>query len=134
MTARGYEILTRSDVAGVDIFARQLESRFIFFQGHPEYDASSLQREYMRDLARFLTGERDSYPNIPAGYFDAATVEQLESFEQRARANRDPMLAAELPGLTLRADIAAGAAANTIFRNWLGFLREEAREPASSRK
>ncbi len=54
LAARGYEILTRSDVAGVDIFARQLESRFIFFQGHPEYDASSLQREYMRDLARFL--------------------------------------------------------------------------------
>jgi homoserine O-succinyltransferase len=134
LVARGYEILTRSDVAGVDIFATQLESRFIFFQGHPEYDASSLQREYMRDLARFLSRERDSYPDIPAGYFDAATIEQLESFELRARANRDPMLAAELPGLTLRSDLAAGAAANTIFRNWLGFLREEAREPAPSRK
>ncbi len=134
LTARGYEILTRSDIAGVDIFARQLESRFIFFQGHPEYDASSLQREYMRDLARFLSGERDSYPNIPVGYFDAATVAQLESFEQKVRANRDPVLAAELPGLTLGPDIAAGAAANTIFRNWLGFLREEAREPASTRK
>jgi homoserine O-succinyltransferase len=134
LTARGYEILTRSDVAGVDIFARQLESRFIFFQGHPEYDASSLQREYMRDLARFLSGESNNYPNIPAGYFDAGTVEQLESFEQRARGNRDPMLAAELPGLTLHPDIAAGTAANIIFRNWLGFLREEAREPAPSRK
>jgi homoserine O-succinyltransferase len=134
LIARGYEILTRSDVAGVDIFATQRESRFIFFQGHPEYDASSLQREYMRDLARYLSGERDSYPDIPADYFDAATVEQLESFEQRARADRDPMLAAELPGLTLRSDVAAGTAANTIFRNWLGFLREEAREPASSRK
>ena len=134
LIARGYEILTRSDVAGVDIFATQLESRFIFFQGHPEYDASSLQREYMRDLARYLSGERDNYPDIPTGYFDAATVEQLESFEQRARADRDPMLAAELPGLTLRSDVAAGTAANTIFRNWLGFLREEAREPAPSRK
>ncbi len=131
MPRSGYEILTRSDIAGVDIFARQLESRFIFFQGHPEYDASSLQREYMRDLARFLSGERDSYPNIPVGYFDAATVAELEAFEQRARAKRDPMLAAELPGLTLRPDIAAGAAANTIFRNWLGFLREEAREPGA---
>jgi homoserine O-succinyltransferase len=134
LAARGYAILTRSDVAGVDTFARQFESRFIFFQGHPEYDASSLQREYMRDLARFLAGERDAYPNIPAGYFDEASVEQLESFELRARAIRNPMLAAELPGLTLRPDIAAGAAANAIFRNWLGFLREEAREPASSRK
>jgi homoserine O-succinyltransferase len=134
LTTRGYQILTRSDIAGVDIFARQLGSRFIFFQGHPEYDASSLQREYMRDLARYLAGERDNYPNIPVGYFDEASVEQLENFERRARINRDPVLAAELPGLTLRPDIAAGAAANAIFRNWLGFLREEAREPASSRK
>jgi homoserine O-succinyltransferase/O-acetyltransferase len=134
LTTRGYQILTRSDIAGVDIFARQLGSRFIFFQGHPEYDASSLQREYMRDLARYLAGERDNYPNIPVGYFDEASVEQLENFERRARINRDPVLAAELPGLTLRPDIAAGAAANAIFRNWLGFLREEAREPATSRK
>jgi homoserine O-succinyltransferase len=134
LTSRGYQILTRSDHAGVDIFARQLESRFIFFQGHPEYDTSSLQREYMRDLGRYLAGERDNYPNIPAGYFDEASVEQLENFERRARINRDPVLAAELPGLTLRPDIAAGTAANAIFRNWLGFLREEAREPASSRK
>jgi homoserine O-succinyltransferase/O-acetyltransferase len=134
LVARGYEILTRSDTAGVDIFARQLESRFVFFQGHPEYDASSLQREYMRDLARFLSGERDSYPNIPVGYFDAETIELLRNFETRARASRNPMLAAELPGLTLRSDLAPGVAANAIFRNWLGFLREEASEPASSRK
>src|SRR5262249_16953359 len=127
-------ILTRSDVAGVDIFARQLESRFIFFQGHPEYDALSLQREYMRDLARFLNRERDSYPNIPPRYFDPQTVQHPDSFKQRARASRNPRLAAELPGFVFRGDLAAGEAAQTIFRNWLGFLREEAREPASSRK
>ena len=32
---RGYQVLTRSDAAGVDMFAKQFESRFIFFQGHP---------------------------------------------------------------------------------------------------
>jgi homoserine O-succinyltransferase len=108
--------------AGVDIFARQLKSRFIFFQGHPEYDANSLQREYMRDLARFLNGERDEYPAIPASYFDEPTETQLKDFERRTKAARDPMLAAELPGLTLHSDVAAGAAARIIFANWLGFL------------
>jgi homoserine O-succinyltransferase len=78
-------VLTRSDHAGVDIFTRQLESLFVFFQGHLEYDASSLQREYMRDLARFLSGERDSYPAIPAGYFDRLTEQRLTAFEMRAR-------------------------------------------------
>ena len=126
LVARGYRILTRSDAAGIDIFTRQLQSRFIFFQGHPEYDASSLQREYMRDLARFLNGERDDYPTIPANYFDDVTVERLIEFEIRARATRDPMLAAELPGLTLRDDRSASVAATVIFANWLAFLGEHA--------
>jgi homoserine O-succinyltransferase/O-acetyltransferase len=119
---RGYQVLTRSSAAGVDIFAKQFESRFIFFQGHPEYDALSLQREYMRDLARYLAGARDDYPAIPANYFDAATEAQLTSFERRAKNARNPTLAAELPGLTLRGDLAAGVAAHVILRNWLGFL------------
>jgi homoserine O-succinyltransferase len=126
LASRGYQVLTRSDRAGVDIFAKQYQSRFVFFQGHPEYDALSLQREYMRDLARFLTGEREEYPAMPASYFDAATEASLTNFEKRAKARREPTLAAELPGLTLRSDIAAGIAAGVIFKNWLGFLAKPA--------
>ena len=127
LAAAGYQILTRSDEAGVDVFVRQGQSRFVFFQGHPEYDALSLQREYMRDVARFLSGERDDFPRIPAGYFDAETEQVLSSFERRAKTVRDPTLAAELPGLTLRPDIAAGNAATVLFRNWVGFLADGAR-------
>jgi homoserine O-succinyltransferase len=122
LAARGYRVLTRSDDAGVDVFVREGQSRFIFFQGHPEYDALSLQREYMRDVARFLCGEREDFPRLPANYFDAETEQVLTGFEQRARATRDPTLAAELPGLTLRPDLAAGNAASVLFRNWVGFL------------
>src|SRR5262249_45126230 len=56
LRAHGYRVLTRSIEAGVDIFTRDFDSRFIFFQGHPEYDALSLQREYMRDIARYFAG------------------------------------------------------------------------------
>ncbi len=122
LATSGYRILTRSVEAGVDIFARDFESRFIFFQGHPEYDDHSLQREYMRDIARFLAGERKEYPAIPADYFDDTTEEVLANFEERARTSRKPELAAELPGLTLRPDVPAGGAATMIFRNWLDFL------------
>ena len=87
-------MLTRSEAAGVDIFARVAPSRFIFFQGHPEYDALSLQREYMRDIGRFLAGQRDDYPNLPTAYFDSATEDILTQFEARARVRRDPTLAA----------------------------------------
>ena len=122
LTARGYQVLTRSDAIGVDIFARQLSSRFVFFQGHPEYDALSLQREYMRDIARFLNGQRDDYPDLPDAYFDDATEHVLKQFEVQARASRDPTLPAGLPGLTLRPDLGAGTAAKLLFRNWLSFL------------
>jgi homoserine O-succinyltransferase/O-acetyltransferase len=136
LVAHGYSVLTRSSEAGVDIFARDFESRFIFFQGHPEYDALSLQREYMRDVARYLAGERHDYPAFPVSYFDAATEEILSHFAARARVVRRAELAAELPGLTLRAGVPAGGAATTMLRNWLDFLNEDARAlpPESVRK
>ncbi len=136
LASGGYQILTRSDRAGIDIFARKFDSQFIFFQGHPEYDALTLQREYMRDLARFLAGERNDYPAIPASYFDPSTEAWLASFRERALVARTPTLAAELPGLTLRSDIAAGLAAKIIFRNWMRFLVDDTKaiQPASLRK
>jgi homoserine O-succinyltransferase len=127
LVARGYQILTASPEAGVDIFTRQLRSQFIFFQGHPEYDALSLQREYLRDITRFLAGERDGYPAYPAGYFDRETENRLANFQKRASAERKLPLSVELPNLVLRPDIEAGAAAAVIFRNWLGYLSDDAK-------
>jgi homoserine O-succinyltransferase len=122
LVARGYRVLTSSTDAGVDIFAKRMQSEFVFFQGHPEYDALSLQREYVRDIARFLAGERDDYPAIPDGYFGSETESKLAKFAERAGLERKPALTSELPALTLRSDIAAGTAATVIFRNWLGYL------------
>lgn len=125
----GYQVLTRSAEAGVDIFARQYSSRFVFFQGHPEYDALSLQREYLRDIGRYLARERETYPRLPVCYFDAATEDRLERFAKRARHERHPALANDLPALNLRGDIAAGTAAAALFRNWLQQLGADAEAP-----
>jgi homoserine O-succinyltransferase len=127
LVAGGYELLTQSVDAGVDIFAKALRSQFIFFQGHPEYDALSLEREYLRDISRFLAGERDTYPAAPSGYFDSETEQRLAIFQRRASFERRPALSRELPDRTLRQDIAAGAAATAIFGNWLGYLSTSAR-------
>ena len=78
LTSCGYRILTRSAEAGVDAFARQDGSFFLFFQGHPEYDADTLLREYRRDAARFLGGEREHYPATPVGYFNDEAAAQAE--------------------------------------------------------
>ncbi|MDB5604151.1 MAG: homoserine O-succinyltransferase [Bradyrhizobium sp.] len=132
LVARGYRVLTESPEAGVDIFAKQLRSRFIFFQGHPEYEALSLQREYLRDITRFIGGQRDTYPAFPKGYFDVETENKLTSFQKRASIERKLPLSVELPNLTLRPDIAAGAAASAIFKNWLEYLSDRARATADS--
>ncbi len=126
LAARGYQLLTRSVEAGADIFARQLGSQFIFFQGHPEYDALTLQREYLRDITRFIARERDSYPAFPAGYFNTETEIKLAGFRKLASAERKLPLSAELPVLTLRPDIAAGTAATALFGNWLRYLSDGA--------
>jgi homoserine O-succinyltransferase/O-acetyltransferase len=126
LTARDYQLLTVSPEGGVDIFAKQLRSQFIFFQGHPEYDPLSLEREYLRDISRFLAGERDSYPAFPADYFDTETEQRLADFERRAHVERRPALSAELPDRTLRQDAATAAAATTILRNWLSYLSDGA--------
>ncbi|MDF0521604.1 homoserine O-succinyltransferase [Bradyrhizobium yuanmingense] len=122
----GYQVLTRSQEAGVDVFVRQYASRFVFFQGHPEYDALSLQREYLRDIGRYLARERETYPRVPVSYFDAATEEKLARFERKAAHQRHPALSNELPALKLRADIGAGDAAAVLFRNWLRYLGADA--------
>jgi homoserine O-succinyltransferase len=127
LSARGYQLLTASAEAGVDMFAKALRSQFIFFQGHPEYDALSLEREYLRDISRYLAGERDSYPAFPAGYFDTETEDRLATFQKRASVERRPDLSTELPDRTLRLENAAGSAAAAIFRNWLGYLADGAR-------
>ena len=129
LVSHGYQVLTRSRQAGVDVFVKQYDSRFVFFQGHPEYDALSLQREYLRDIGRYLARERETYPDVPTGYFDAATEERLARFEKRARHARHPALASELPALNLRQDIAAGSAAAALFGNWLDLLAEDAAAP-----
>ncbi len=130
LTDRGYQPLTVSPEAGVDIFAKEFRSHFIFFQGHPEYDAVSLQREYLRDITRFLARQRDSFPAFPAGYFTAETETRLAGYEAQASIERTLPLSIELPLLTLRRDLATGVTASAIFKNWLEYLCADVQQTA----
>jgi homoserine O-succinyltransferase len=127
LTTGGYRVLTRSEDAGVDAFVKQRKSVFVFFQGHPEYEADTLFREYRRDIGRFLRGERESYPSMPQGYFDEDTVEALTALRERALSDRRQELLADFPTA-----LAAGTVTNTwrpaalcIYRNWLLYLCEQ---------
>ena len=68
LTSSGYRILTRSQAAGVDAFVKQGKSLFVYFQGHPEYEAETLLLEFSRDLKRYQRGESTTYPEMPQGF------------------------------------------------------------------
>jgi homoserine O-succinyltransferase len=128
----GYEILTVSEDAGVDAFARHGRSLQLFLQGHPEYDADSLAREYLRDVGRYLKGERDVAPAIPAGYFAADVEADLQHLV--ALAERMPghglmsrftnAVSTAAPAHRWRAD------AEQLYANWLDEVAARKAEPA----
>jgi homoserine O-succinyltransferase/O-acetyltransferase len=82
LVAKDYRILSRLTDGSVDAFARDGKSRLIFFQGHPEYGAETLGREYLRDAGRFLRGEGPR-PAIPENYFDRVTENALQALSTR---------------------------------------------------
>jgi homoserine O-succinyltransferase len=75
LRAHGYLILRHSSEAGADTFSKVVrESLFIFFQGHPEYDAETLWLEYSRDIRRYLKAEYRDCPSPPRNYVANASA------------------------------------------------------------
>ena len=71
--AAGARLLSHSDHTGADAFTLDAMPGSLFLQGHPEYDADTLAREYRRDVNRYLAGEQAAMPSLPANLFDYAT-------------------------------------------------------------
>jgi len=121
----GYRVLSRLD-EGVDSFYKVMPGRslFLFMQGHPEYGAETLGREYLRDMGRFLNGEIAERPAVPENYFDRATEIAIAGLDAQAAGPAD---------LPLYNGVVSGALplqswhAHTIklFGNWLALIATE---------
>ena len=135
----GYRLLSHgADAgadAGADLFARD-DAPFLFCQGHPEYDAAALLREYRRDIRQFLAGERDSYPAAPRDYLSDAVAPQLAAFHRQALRDRTPDTIAAFPMDACLADLTHSwrDLAIGIYANWLGLVaeRQAARPPMAT--
>ncbi len=124
LSACGYRILTQLKDGRADTFVKQRKTLFVFFQGHPEYEAASLSLEYRRDIRRFLYKERDVYPAMPHGYFDEESVALSAALRERVLAGRSqPPSVDFLPAL--RAACTWRAEAVRFYRNWLHYLSEQ---------
>jgi homoserine O-succinyltransferase len=97
--------------------------RMVYLQGHPEYDATSLLKEYKREVARFLDGELSEIPPQPANYLSADAARIAREYLDSAIAARDfgeqiPEFPEEVLADTL--DNTWTDTGKAIFNNWLG--------------
>ncbi len=117
----GYDVLTSSPVHGVDSFTKSVGSQFIFLQGHPEYEANSLAREYRRDMGLYLRGETDRSPPRPQGYFTAEAETKLRALELRPREDSRGVAIEDLSKIDALAPTEAPwrDAAISFYRSWI---------------
>ena len=124
LAACGYTLLTQSVEGGVDSFVKKKKrSLFVHFQGHPEYGAQTLLKEYRRDVKRYLRSERETYPSMPKGYFDSQTARLMSDFRDAALSDRREERMEGFP------EARAGtfqktwhSSATAIYGNWLRYV------------
>jgi homoserine O-succinyltransferase len=123
LAACGYTVLTQSPKGDVDSFVKKKKrSLFVHFQGHPEYGAQTLLKEYRRDVKRFLRGDRETYPSMPKGYFDVAAVKVLGDFRDAVLSDRREELMERFPECSASLEKTWHSSSMTIYRNWLQYV------------
>jgi homoserine O-succinyltransferase len=135
LSACGYRVLTRLKNGMADAFVKQGKNLSVFFQGHPEYDPTSLLLEYRRDIRRFLNRERDSYPAIPQGYFEEDAGAALTVLKTRAISDRCEESFAAFPAAIRAAGVRSNWRSDAVqfYRNWLHHLSEQKNKRLESR-
>lgn len=118
MRAAGLQVLVQGGGAGAHLAARP-DLRLVVMQGHPEYDAVSLLKEYRREVGRWRQGLRPDHPPLPENYLDEAGCAVLADFRRRLQADpgQDLEFSEHLLLPSLR-DRWSGPAAQ-FFANWL---------------
>ena len=120
----GYTLLSWSATTGADAFVRERRSLMLFFQGHPEYEDTTLLKEYRRDVGRYLSGIQDNYPTLPVGYLSAEATNLLEVFKAEALNKRSGELLERFPFTAVAATLVNTwhPSAVAIYSNWLAYI------------
>jgi len=110
--AAGLSVLIESLDGDVHLAVSPDGLRFVFMQGHPEYEFNSLLKEYKREVLRFQNGTRPDYPPVPENYFCAQALRLCEE-------RRHPFPSEELESQTHNT---WGDTGKSVFNNWLGLI------------
>ncbi len=126
----GLPVLAAGEQANLHLGVSPDGLRFVFFQGHPEYDSVSLLKEYRREVGRFIEGIRD-YPPFPENYFYGEAQHLLNDYKQQALAAAGTGDYANLPEFP-EAEVLKWVdntwtdTGKAIVNNWLGLIYQVA--------
>ena len=122
----GYAVALQSEEVGWSVVTKTVgRSEVVLVQAHPEYDPSSLVREYGRDVRRYAGRERDELPCLPRDCVAGADWDGLRQLHQRVvGGERDPALVAAFPfdEVGARAPWPWRGAALRLYANLLGTI------------
>ena len=76
----GICVLAEGVEAGVYAAVSQNPLEFLFLQGHPEYDANSLLKEFKREVQRFCDDVIPGFPRVPEHCFGDDAIETIADF------------------------------------------------------
>ncbi len=117
----GLRVLAKSSEVGVHLATSHDGLRFVFFQGHPEYDTVSLLKEYKREVLRYQAGELDRPPPMPDNYLGVRETAILEEYLYRWRRGERELDFPE-PLVAPRIDNTWHDTAEGVVANWMGLV------------
>jgi homoserine O-succinyltransferase len=124
--AAGYRVALECEAGGWTVATKEIGDgqgcRIVLVQGHPEYDPTSLLREYHRDARRYVFRERDAIPRLPLDCVAPDDWERLLTLHERiVGGEREPALFESFPfgELGERAQWPWRDAAVRLYANWM---------------
>ncbi|MBM23923.1 MAG: homoserine O-succinyltransferase [Gammaproteobacteria bacterium] len=114
------EILAYNNQAGF-FLASTKDTKLVLFQGHPEYDAISLLKEYQREIINYLNGLRSDYPLLPENYFSQEAIPILENIQKKVLLSKELSNFPELD-LSSLVKVEWKSPGKILYRNWLNIL------------
>jgi homoserine O-succinyltransferase/O-acetyltransferase len=122
----GYSVALQSEEAGWSVVTKTVgQSEVVLVQAHPEYDPSSLVREYARDVRRYAGHEQDQLPCLPTDCVTGPDWDGLRRLHERiVGGERDSALVAAFPfdEVCPRAPWPWRGAAQRLYANLLGTI------------
>ncbi|MCK5902905.1 MAG: homoserine O-succinyltransferase [Cocleimonas sp.] len=123
--AAGLSVLVEGKLAGVHLAVSEDGIRTVYFQGHPEYDAISLVKEYKREVFQFISGQLNDYPPFPEHYFDPYTQAIFNEYQDnliQALSDKTEPPAFPEPLIVKQLHNQWHDTAAAIMSNWMGLV------------